>query len=197
MRWEKIVDSHDLISYEKDKEDMNIRIEARLNKDNTWSIYKTYFKGDNNNFIDEHKAASISDARKIVEKLLEEKDLSLKEINEIKAKKKKSLDINIKRAFKEDNIEKWNIYFNSSNVGFLNIKYDDKIMIDLVIDESFRFLEKELLEELNIVLGLTEISRDIFFNNYYFAHHSHKKLKSKKPRKLVLGNIEIGMGFRE
>ncbi|MDP7506752.1 MAG: hypothetical protein QF362_04910, partial [Candidatus Woesearchaeota archaeon] len=124
-------------------------------------------------------------------------DLSLEKINEIKTKKSKALDINLKRAFKEDNTEKWNIYFNSSNVGFLNIRYGEKVEIDLVADESFRFLEKQLLEELNTVLGLTKISREILFNNYYFAHHSHKKLKSKKPRKLVLGNIEIGMGFRE
>tara|TARA_Y100000310_G_scaffold123899_1_gene122653 strand:+ start:1820 stop:2413 length:594 start_codon:yes stop_codon:yes gene_type:complete len=197
MSWQKISDTHDLISYEKNKEDMNIRIEARLNKDRTWSIYKTYFEGDNNNFIDEHKASNISDARKVVDRLLEEKDLNLKEINEIKAKKSKALDINLKRAFKEGNIEKWHIYFNSSNVGFLNIRYSEKIEIDLVVDENFRFLEKQLLEELNTVLGLTKISREILFNNYYFAHHSHKKLKSKKPKKLVLGNIEIGMDFRE
>ncbi|MAG08374.1 hypothetical protein CMO89_02795 [Candidatus Woesearchaeota archaeon] len=197
MNWQKISDTSDLISYEKKQDKLNIRIEARLNKNRTWSIYKTYFNGESNNFVEEYKARDVNDARRVVNSLIEGKDLSQKEIEDIKVRKSKGLNVSLKRAFKEYDFEKWIVFLNNDNVGFLNVRYDERVEVDLVVDENFRFLERELLDELNTALGLTKMDDDVFFNNYYYKHHSHKSIKRKRARKLVLGKIEIGMGFKE
>ena len=71
MVWKKLSQTEDLISFEKKKKNLNIRIECRLNN-KKWEIFKTYSDGTKSSFIEEYQADTKEEALDLVDKRSED-----------------------------------------------------------------------------------------------------------------------------
>lgn len=195
MDWKIVSNTHDLILLEKKGKNRSIRIEARLNKDKSWNIYKIYF--DNNsknkatNFVEEYNAQNSAEARRLVDSLKSGKELTISEIQKIKSEKR---FVRIRRQFNEFNVEKWKIQYNKDlRAGFLIARYSDPISIDIVLNEQYKPFEQSILNEISLTLGLNALEEGVNQTIYYFTKKSTQTAKSRE-RKFVLGKIEFDVG---
>lgn len=191
--WKKLSETSDLIIYEKKKRSFKIRIEARLNK-NSWKIYKTYFNDRIVDFVEEYSTETRNEALNIVNTLVREKDLTTKEIRELKKISGKKLDINLERAYKEYDVEKWLFSVgNDKKISFMTIRFGETIDVDVVMQEKYRFLERNIINELIRMLGLDKFDLTLNQNIYFFNRRSHSRSKFKN-KSLVIGKIEMDFG---
>ena len=187
--WKKITESQDLISYKKDKSDKQIVIEARM-MDGRWEIYKTYQYGMNR-LVQEYTADDKSDALHLIETLKKEKDLSNDEIEHIRKFESQNIKINLERAYKEYDVEKWLFSINDEpKDNFIIVRFAEEIEADVVMHERYRRLERKILEKLQQSLKLEDelLRQSVFF-------YKEKKDYGQDRRKVFVGRIE--MGFSE
>ncbi len=190
--WAKKAETDDLISYEKKHQGRAIRIEARL-VNGKWEIYKTYHRDEQCDYVEEYKTDHKQKALDLIETLKKEKDLTLQEINKIKKFEGKKINLKLKRAYKEYDVEKW--YFSINNEGFINFvvaRYAEEIHVDIVLHEKYRYYESKILDELDEMLKLADFGH-IHEHVYFFKKHTAYNKKSK--RGYLMGKIEMDIGF--
>lgn len=179
MHWKKLLDTKDLIAYEKSTKAVKVRIEARF-RNNRWRIYKTYNFRQGDEWIShvkEYIAASQEEANVLLGELREERELTLDDVNCTTP-----LKVELSRCYKEDFIEKWNFKvddFNEDN--FVIVRFDSQVKMDIVLHERYNLLERELLDKFIHSLGLKDISNKIQYDFFYFKRHSAKRRVYKKP----------------
>jgi len=177
MTWKKLLDTQDLIAYEKVQQDLTVRIEARFKK-NRWRVYKTHnFNGGETSHVKEYVASSIQEARDLVSELRREPS-----VTQTQAIKKTPFTLSIKRCYKEEFVEKWNFTIDAYNEdNFVIIRFDSEIKMDIVLHDAYNEFEKEILEELISSLGLKDISDRICYDFFYFKKHAAKRRVYQKP----------------
>ncbi|MEM2115596.1 MAG: hypothetical protein QXD62_03620 [Candidatus Woesearchaeota archaeon] len=156
-KWKKVVDAKDLkiFEYVDSRKNEKKIVEARL-VDGKWHIIKKEKETVNEYLVDE-----------------KDFDLFLRKVfkDEIKIKQNKNTEPVIKfyRLFKDSICEKWVISIN--NESYSNVAYiyaTDLISVDLILHMKYKFLEKKILDELKITLGI--YNEDIEFNVYYYSY---------------------------
>ena len=195
MKWKKIFNNPDLISFEKKNKGHNIRIEARANNDRSWDIYKTYFDKNESKFTEGYKARNKGEALQLIGSLKNEKDLKKKDIESIKRNKKNIKKfISIRRLYNEINVEKWAVNIsNEKNSGILIIRYNDPVEIDLIMHEKHKYFESRIIDEIKNTLGLKSMDEKVVQNIYYFNKHTSSKENSPNSQnKAVIGSISLG-----
>ena len=173
--WKKIVESSELVSYEKKKKDLNIRIEARLDK-KKWHIFKRYFNDNGINLVENYTSADKSEVLFLIDDLLEEKDLSVGSIHDIIQMKKSGVSIRIFRDFKDYETEKWFFNVNDDKIrNWITVSFSENITADIVMHEKYRHIADSIKESLVKSLGLRKFSCNIEENCYFFAKTSYSK----------------------
>jgi hypothetical protein len=177
---------------------VNIRIEGSLNKKGQWDIYKVYYDGKGLNYVEEYSAEDRDKALYLINKLKDKKQLTIKEIKQIKSLENKSLFLEFKRIYKEEYIEKWDFSLDKSiKNNFVLVKFDEKIRLDIVVHEKYKILENHIIQKIVEILGLKELVCEIIWNIYYFTYNQSDKIKNSQ-NKGIEGNIifgKIGFGF--
>jgi hypothetical protein len=189
--WRKLTETDDLISLEKQSSfNYRIRIEARYSK-SVWQIFKTYFNDREVSFVEEYSTETKPEAMSVIRALQKERDLSPGEIKQIKKILGKRLTLKIERAFKEYEVEKWNFSINEDKmVNFATVRYSEKIQIDIIMHEKYRYLERKILEEIVNVLGLREFGMEIDKFVYFFNKRTFYRSRPKR-RGVVISKIEM------
>ena len=197
MRWKKVIEDSELIVFEKKLDDMKVRIEARF-VENSWKIFKTYIHENVSSLISEYSLDNISQVRKKIDDLKKEKILNSNEIKNINPLKKE-VAVKLRRVFKEEFIEKWDLsIFDKKEKNFLFVRYDDDIEIDFVIDEKYKPYQQEINLQIEDKLGFREFSDYITYNIYYFKDHKSEKKPVKTVQQdtsVVYGRIDIEFNF--
>ncbi|MFP4112331.1 MAG: hypothetical protein ACLFPQ_04490 [Candidatus Woesearchaeota archaeon] len=190
--WKCLVDSEELIAYEKVKSNLMVRIEARLSE-KMWEIYKTYHSMTGKlNFTEEYEANDRKNAVQIITKIKKE-ILDEDKIKKIQALKK-NLSIKIKRLYKEQNVEKWSFSINDEDYSnFIIVRYSTDIEMDILSDERYKYVETEILDEINKVLGINEFETDIVQNIFFFSKKS--AFYTCDDNNDSLGKVELGLEF--
>jgi len=195
--WKTISSSSDLISFEKKAGNgYRIRIEARLDK-GLWNIFKTYCRGNEVSFMEEYTTETRQEAQNVVRSLQKEQDLPPAEIMRIR-KARKKFSLKMQREYKEYEVEKWLFSVNSeSMVNFATVRFYESIGVDVVLHESYRFLESRILDEIVHMLGLKEFGLDIEKRVYFFSRRTI--LRSRPKRKgMLISKMEMEFSdFRE
>ena len=96
--WKKVIESQDLIIYEKSVKNVVIRIEARLQDDGTWEIYKKNLNERNMDHLVGFHSKTREEAYYLVDKLKR-----MRSASSVKSKSPKKLEIRPKRLIKEIN----------------------------------------------------------------------------------------------
>ncbi len=198
QQWKPVVDSVDLISFETISQDFTIRIEARKKEDHTWTIFKTYLDHALIAYTEEYYAKTRDEAQRIITFLQKEKLLTKRELHDRSLQRAKKVSISLKRQFKDYNVEKW--HFAVNNGSYENILYmrdADVIEINILIAERYRPLEKQILTEVQTILGLDVVDFDIKQEVYYYTTHSEGYIPSKKPAGIFLGKMEMDFDFSD
>lgn len=205
MYWKKIFETEELISFEKKKKNLGIRIEGSLNKKGQWDIYKVYYDGKGLNHVEEYSAENREQALDLINKMKKKKDQSIDKIkmisgNKVVAKKldNKEISFCIKRVYMEENIEKW-IFSLEKTIknNFVVVRFGEETKLDLVIHEKYKLLEEEIIKSITLALGLDELEREISWDVYYFRQHKKGDIKNNSWKKnkggIFLGKIEFGI----
>jgi len=192
MAWKKLLDTNDLIAYEKSTKTATIRIEARFRK-RRWRIYKTYNFKDNGEWIShvkEYIATSLDEAKELLVDLKEEQDLTLKDVELCRI-----LKIELSRCYKEEFVEKWMFSIDDFNEdNFVIVRFDSEVQMDIILHDRYNHLEKQLLEKFIKALGLKDISNKIRYDFFYFKKHSAKRRIYKKPAdKELVAQLEFNI----
>lgn len=189
--WQKLVDSNDLVSYERKTKDMKIRIEARLAHDGQWQIFVTYNNGKEVNYTEEYRCKNKEELQKLIAKLQDMKLKTKKEIERLSVSQSKKLGIEVTREFRDYNVEKWRFTIEKSpTYNFLLIRDSEFIDIDIIIHEKYKFYEQYILNELYKILGLNDGDLPIRRNIFYYADRS-TALNNTSQNQLFIGNIEF------
>ncbi|MFT4343874.1 MAG: hypothetical protein ACMXYE_03960 [Candidatus Woesearchaeota archaeon] len=194
MVWKKLLETKDLIAYEKTSGSSTARIEARY-KNGRWRVYKTF----NNKLktglssVREYIASSRKEVNFLVNTLRKEKDVSKTDIFS------EPISISIERCYKEEYVEKWRFTiddFNSDN--FVIVHFDSEIKLDIIIHEHYNAFERVILERLISALGLKNIGDKICYDFFYFRKHSAKRRIYQKPDdEELVAQLEFNLGSEE
>ncbi len=190
-QWQKLVDTNDLVSYERKAKDMKIRIEARLVHDDQWQIFVTYNNGKEVNYTEEYRCKNKEELHKLIAKLQDMKVKTKKEIEHLSVSQNKQLGIDLTREFRDYNVEKWRFTIEKSpTYNFLLIRDSEFIDIDIIMHEKYKFHEANIIHELYKILGLSDSGLPIRRNIFYYADRS-TTLNNAGQNQLFIGNIEF------
>jgi hypothetical protein len=195
MAWKKLLETKDLIAYEKATDKAKMRIEARYKK-NRWRVYKTYnFNGKESiNHVKEYIATSLDEAKQLLLELKQEPDISFDKI--VSAD---SIKLDIVRCYKEEFVEKWKFKiddFNEDNL--IIIRFDSEVQLDVILHERYNYLEKSLLEKFIKILGLKDVSNKIKYEFFYFKRHSAKRrIYQDSLDKNLVAEVELNLGIKD
>lgn len=191
--WLEIEHSNEIICYENNQNELNCRIEARLNQKKSWNIFKTYFDKKEFNFVEEYFADNSEEAIKIIDNLKKEESLSIKEIKSIQEEKNKVPTIKIQRMFKELDSEKWSIKINSEPIhNFFVINFEDQIYIDIIVFEKFKIFEDKIVKEIIETLNLEKFDIPTNTNIFYFTKRKQILKEKESQPQVMIGKIEMG-----
>jgi hypothetical protein len=188
MNWKKLVDTKDLIVFERKQKDHKIKIEARKSEESGWEVFKTKITENSSNLMSEYSIENKSEAKKLIDRLKDEKENKNKIIQN-----KLFKSVSIKRAFKEEFVEKWYFTIGTDKTrNFILLKFDSNIKADVVMNEKFRMLERKILSNIEDLLGLKELGDTISYELYYFSRNkSAYENMEAKPDYSDLLNIEF------
>ena len=201
QQWKQVVNSADLITHELTTKELRVRLEARRDEENeSWVIFKTYFDTAENaslNFTQEYRTKTLDEAQRLLEHMQKEKLPSKKELYEQKLEHAKKVHINLKRHFKDYNVEKWNFAVNDEAYeNAVYVRDADVSDVSIILHERHKPLEANILHELRAILGLDASELDIKQELYYYNTKSDSYQKTKKMG-LFLGNFELGMDSQD
>jgi len=182
--WKKILEAKELLSYEKATSELNVRIEARKEV-NRWLIYLKYYN-KNLNFTEEYTCKSEDEAREIIKCLQDSKLKTIKELSQLKLLQGKNLNVNLKRDFRDYNLEKWNFTINNDNHNnHLIFRETDFNEVEIIMNEKYRAVEERLINKISTMLGLGSSTLRTKITIYYFNNESKYYLEEN-----YLENVE-------
>lgn len=194
--WKKLVNSWDVVVYERKYKEFTVNIEARLGERNQWHIFKKYSGGNNLNHIEHYVANSSEELRFILKKLMR-KSLSSKEIEKIKLSKTKQPRLNLKRDFKEYGMEKWKFSVDGNKMtNLVFIKFDEVVELDVVLHETYKEAKDKIIEELTSTFNLDNQGTDVEIQVYFYNDTSYDSIEQQN-RDGVIGKVEIGYDIDE
>jgi hypothetical protein len=177
--WLKISSSEDLICYEKKKKELSVRLEARPSEDR-WVIYRGFFK-DKLNYTEEYSVRSREEAEKMLDELKKEKDITSDQLIQLVKKKNQKIFIKLKRAYREDAVEKWFFTVNNDNIeNFFIIREDEGIEVDIIINSNYKHKEEEIIKEIMACMSLDNFLYDTRYKIYYYNNSSEGYIGNKK-----------------
>lgn len=168
MEWKKLADTDEVLVFEKFNYDnkMTVRVEARFLEDG-WQIIKRYDLGDED-YYEEYFAETFEERNKILVDILEEPDLTPKHIRELRKEQRKKIVMNLERIYKENNVEKWLFSVNGNIMqNFAIVKFNGEIILDIIVNAQYKHLEKKIVKELLISLGLD--NERLNYNIYFYT----------------------------
>jgi hypothetical protein len=189
--WKLIMDTADLVSYELASKELRVRIEARKDDEENWIIFKTYHDDTAFTYSQEYRSPTKDEALSIILSLQKERLLSKKELHALKLSHAKRATLNLKRQFKDYNVEKWVFAVNDQN--YENVVYlrDAEISeVSIIMHEKHKIMESNILQELRGILGLDAADLDIRQDLYYYTTKSESYVKSKKYG-VLFGKMEM------
>lgn len=194
--WTVVDNAHDIVALEKKTKTLTIRIEARL-VDNRWNIFKSYYDTKNFNHVEEYFAESISETLDMIERLKNEKELSKKQIMQLREQQAQDISVQVRRVFKELDSEKWMFTINREKANnFFIINYEDSIQIDIVLFEKYMHHEDKIVSDICTIMGIDKYEVDTVINIFYFAKRK-KHIKNHPKKSVMVGKIDIGFSSKE
>ncbi|MGM5482182.1 MAG: hypothetical protein ACQESF_01860 [Nanobdellota archaeon] len=194
--WKKLVNTWDVVVYERKYKEYTVNIEARLGDKNQWHIFKKYSGKKNLNHIEHYMANSTEELQFILKKLMK-KSLSAKEIENIKLSKTKQPRLSLKRDFKEYGMEKWRFSVDGnkrSNLVF--IKFDETVELDIILHETYKEAKDKIISELSSTFNLENQGTDVEVKVYYYNDTSYDNIEQQN-KDGFLGKLEIGYDVDE
>ncbi len=189
--WKLLVNSQEIISFEKRKRNLNIRIEARKNSRNRWEVFKTYNYKNHYNVVKEYKTVNRNDAERLVHQLKEERDLSVPEIMRIKEMEAQPLNLDMKRVYKEYEVEKWEFtLFKHDERNVVIVRFADALMLDLVLHMRYKNVAERVVKEIVKMLGAEELGIDVLQDIFFYEQNVKRATKGEK--KMLMGSVEMG-----
>jgi hypothetical protein len=190
MDWKKLIDSRELIVIEGNYKGNRIKIEARLNEKNEWSLYEIRIRGDNSDLIKEFNFKTRSDVIRTIQRLLSEK-------NPLKSNVyRRAPRIELKRLFKEELVEKWGfIIANEKISNFIYIIYGESIKADVVIHTKYKSLERFILSVIEEKLSLKDFSDEIIYDVFYYKESNHNHFSNRGTGEAIVSDIYIQFGI--
>lgn len=196
MMWKKIVDSGELMIYEQVKNDMQIRIEARLAEKNKWQVFKKYSSKDSLSHVEDFMAGSKDELKFILSKLMK-KNHTTKQLEKLKLSSSKLPRVSFKRDFKEYCMEKWKFTVDSEKIANLVfIKFDEMTELDIIMHEKYKPVKDRVMEEISTTFNLDNQDTDVSINIFFYGDSYYDK-KSLDAADFMLGNLEIGYESNE
>ena len=193
--WKQILNTEDAICYEVNKEDVRVRLEARY-EDNTWVIYKGISTTELPNYTEEYTAVSRDEAEKMINLLKKDTLPTHTELISMIKKSKLKSNIDIKRAFKEDAVEKWYFTVNGdSALNFVLIREFDGYELDIVLHQKFKKYEDDVLRSIIDTLNL-ETEGGIIRNIYYFSDSRMHNDEEKSAVGQFFDKIEVEFDYQ-
>lgn len=173
--WKKIIESRDIIGYERESDELKTRIEARLNKDNSWTIFLTYYDGKGVSYTEEYASTTQKDALDLITVLKNKRLKSRKELQQLKQSSEKKLKVEVKREFRDYNVEKW-IFSLEEGIfnNFIYIREADFIDLDIIINTKYKQYEEKIIAYLVKYLGLEDYGAVIRENIFYYTENKRK-----------------------
>ncbi|MBN1377087.1 hypothetical protein JW949_01995 [Candidatus Woesearchaeota archaeon] len=186
MAWKKVIDTKELIVFEKKFKKHKLKIEARLNNNKKWEVYKSSLHHNSSSLISQDVLNSRQDVLNLIKKK-----------NTLSKKIRTKFNLNLRRIYKEEYFEKWSFTIDDDqkeNVLFL--RFGEEIAVDVVLHETFKRIENLILKKISNTLGFRDLNDSFEYNVYYFSSCSTINKKDQKPHaEIVFGKIEFG--FRE
>ena len=198
--WKKIIDSRDVIGYERESNELKTRIEARLNKDDSWAIFLTYFDGKGVSYTEEYNCTTQKDALDLITTLKNKRVKSKKELQQLKQSSnssEKKLKIEVKREFRDYNVEKW--IFSIEDGIFNNTVYireADFIDVDIIINIKYKSYEDKIINYLIKNLGLEDYGAVIRENLFYY-NENKRRLDNNSNVDVFINAIDFEFGNQE
>jgi hypothetical protein len=190
--WKKIAESTDLISYEHRTRSMTTRLEGRLSSDKTWTIFKKYFNDEGISFTEEYHAQTTDEAHYLIDKL-KEKILDRQEIEKARRIQKQGIKLQVKRSFKEYNVERWDFSIDNEDYdNFLYIRYEDKISLDISVHARYKIWEGQIQSEIMTILGLVASDLDVKVNIHFYNERRTTQFRGRHSD-LFISKIEMGL----
>ncbi len=178
MGWKKVVEGKDLIVFEKDLVDSKIKIEARKSQDHGWEVFKTHIQGNSSNLISEYSLENKTQVKKLIDRL---KHGQSPTPNQIKKLSKSPLRISLKRAYKEEFVEKWYFFVNSERIkNVIFVKYENVINVDLILHEKYKYYKRTIISLIEDKLGLKDLGETIKYEIYYFRNQTTTEKRTKE-----------------
>lgn len=190
--WEKKIDTEDLIVYEKKLKTVLIKIEARLT-DSKWDVFKQYLasKRKKLSHVEQFSATNKEELDFVLKKLMK-KNLSVKQIEDIKLQSKKVNHLNLTRDFKEYCMEKWVFTVNTDKYkNLIFIKFDEVTELDVILHESYKPIRKSIKQEVIETFNLKNQSSEVVLNFFFYSDKCSSEVNNSKKGMLV-GKVEIG-----
>ncbi len=184
--WKKVAESKDLIILENSLKDHKLKIEARK-KSSGWEVFHTKIKGENSSLLSEFVLDNKTQVQELIEKL-KRRNAPVSVINDTK-----TINIYMKRAYKEDYVEKWLFYIgDNKNRNVVIVKYGDIVNADIIMEEKLIYLEKAIISQIEDRLGLKDAGREINYEVFYYKRHSIIKKNTEPEYNMDLMDIEFG-----
>lgn len=192
--WNKILVSEDAIGYEKKSKDVSIRLEARFSGDE-WVVYRGFYTHSGLSYTEEYLVRTRDEAENMIYNLKKEKDPTRDQVAMLMKERSKKLNINVKRSFRDESVEKWFFTVNEDNIkNFFLIHDGDKIEIDVILNEKYFSRKDDIIKEISSVLSLEELDVEIGFDIYFFNKLNSNIIYDK--RKAIFDRYEVEFDFK-
>jgi len=189
--WKKVIETDDCFGFERIEKGLNIRIEARKNKE-SWDIFKTYYNNNGMSYTEEYYSQTRDQAQQLIKQLQSRKQPTLEEIQKRILRENKKIGINITRLFRDYNVEKWEFKIDNEDAeNFVYMRDSETIMFDIVLNNKYKPKEKEIIETLKRMLGLDNSEFDVKQTVFYYNEKNSGLHKGNK-KGMVLGKIDFG-----
>jgi hypothetical protein len=190
--WQEIENTDGAICYEQKGKDLSVRIEARED-DGEWVIYRGFYTPGNMNYTERFSAETREDAEGIVSRLRKERLPSMSEITELVKTKSKKMHLSMKRAYKDDMVEKWFFNVNEDTItNFFIVREFEKVEMDIVLHQNYKDRASEVVRQISKFLSYESVFVDIEHNVYFFSSSEKHAPVGKK----LLDRYELEFEFK-
>lgn len=186
MGWVQTVQNSEFQCYENKAKTISCRIETRKSEDG-WVIYRSYFNKKGLNFTEEFVAPTDDKKNQIVHTLQKTKTPTIEQIQQLILEKSKKISINVERDFKEYSVEKWKFGINGApSMNFALVRTYDEIDVDVVLHDTYKTYESQILKELCQILGFDGLEDTVNITCYYFTRSGQREISNQKYQTLDL-----------
>lgn len=195
IMWKKIVESEELVIYEKKYRNFDVKIEARQISDDEWEVFKKYTGNEDLSYVEQFVVSTKDELNFLIKRLMK-KSFSAKQIEQIKIRSSKLPRLHLKRDFKEYCMEKWVFTVDSDkSVNMVFIKFDETTGLDIIMHEKYRDIKEKILAEINRTFNLENTNDDIETNIFFYSQHV--SLTESRAENDLVSRFEIGFEPQE